>query len=207
MGAAGTVVGADPAQPAHEVGDVGPEHAAVAVGLVHDDVAEAPEEPGPPGVVRQDAEVQHVGVGEDEVGVVPDPAPGGGIGVAVVRFGPDRGELQRPDRCQLVGGKGLGGGEVEGDGAVVVDLAGIGQDPELGTMDRVQGRQLIGQGLAGGRAGGNDHVLAGVGQLGGLDLVPVRLVDAQGTVGRTTSGWAQSGHGSWTAWRAGIVRT
>ena len=127
--------------------------------------------------------MQHVRVGEDEVRVVPDPAPGRGIGVAVVGFGPDGGELQRPDGGQLVGGQRLGGGQVEGHGAVVVDFPGIGQDPQLGAVDRVQRRQLVGQGLSGGRAGGDHHVLAGVGQFGGLDLVTVRLVDAQGTVG------------------------
>ena len=162
---------------------MGAEDPAVAVGLIHDHIAEAPEEPGPPRMVREDAEVQHVRVGEDEIRMVPDPAPGSGIGVAVIGFGPDGGELQGPDRGQLVGGQCLGGGQIEGHGAVVVDFPGIGQDPELGTVDRVQGRQLIRQGLSGRRAGGNDHVLSGMGQLGGLDLVEVGLVDAQGTVG------------------------
>ena len=134
-------------------------------------------------------------------------ASGSRIGVAVVSFGADGGQLQGADRCQLVGGQGLGGRQVERHGAVVVDLARMGQGCKLGTVDRVQGGQLIRQGLAGGRAGGNDHVLSGVGQFGGLDLVTVGLVDAQGTVCVHEIGVNHSGHGEFTARRAGMVRT
>ncbi len=182
-GSVGAVVGADPAQPAHQVGHVGSEDAAVAVGLVHDHVAQPAEEPCPPGVVGQDPEVQHVRVGQDEVRVVADPAAGRRVGVAVVGLCPDGGKLQRPDGGQLVGGQGLGGGKVQGDGAVVVDLARVGEDPQFGPVDRIQRRQLVGQRFAGGSAGGDHHVLAGMGEVGGLDLVPVGLVDAERAVG------------------------
>ena len=127
--------------------------------------------------------MQHVRVGQDEVGVVPDPAAGRGVGVAVVRFGPHGGQLQGTDGGELVGGKRLRGGEVKRDGAVVVDFPGLGHHPQLGAVDGVQRRQLVGERFSGGSAGGDHHVLTAVGEVGGLDLVPVRFVDAQGAVG------------------------
>ena len=58
----GAVGRAQPAQPAHDLGDVRAEHAAVHVRLVEHDVAQVVEELGPVVVRRQDADVQHVGV-------------------------------------------------------------------------------------------------------------------------------------------------
>ena len=63
------VVRADAAQASQQVGDVGAEDAAQHVQLVDHDVAQAHEEGGPARVVRQDAVVQHLGVGEHDVGV------------------------------------------------------------------------------------------------------------------------------------------
>ena len=123
------------------------------------------------------------GLARMTVGVVADPAPGRGVGVAVVRFCPDRREFQGTDRRQLVGRQGLGGGEVKGHGAVVVDLARLGEHTQLRTVDRVQCRQLIGERFSGGRPGGDHHMLPAMGEVGGLDLVPVGLVDAQRAVG------------------------
>ena len=54
-------------EPAQHVGDVGAEHAAVNVGLVDDDEREVREQVRPGGVVGQDPDVQHVGVGDHEV--------------------------------------------------------------------------------------------------------------------------------------------
>ena len=59
---------AEPAQAANDVGQMAAEHPAVGVQLVDDDVAEVLEEHGPLRVVRQDAGVEHVGVGQHEVG-------------------------------------------------------------------------------------------------------------------------------------------
>ena len=60
------------------------EDAAVAVQLVDHDVAQVLEEPDPLGVVRQDAGVEHVRVGDDDVAGLADAAAHGGRRVAVV---------------------------------------------------------------------------------------------------------------------------
>ena len=75
---------AHPAQPAQHVGDVRAEDAAVVVALVDDDVAQRPEEGRPAGVPRQQRAVQHVGVGEDVLGVVAGPVALLASAVAVV---------------------------------------------------------------------------------------------------------------------------
>ena len=66
---------ADPPQPPQHVGDVRAEHAAVDVRLVDHDHREVGEEVAPRVVVGQDPEVQHVGVGEDDVRPPPDRRP------------------------------------------------------------------------------------------------------------------------------------
>ncbi len=52
------------------VGDVRAEHAAVCVHLVDDHVFQVLEELRPLGVVGEDALVQHVGIGDDDIPVV-----------------------------------------------------------------------------------------------------------------------------------------
>ena len=68
----GAVGAGDAAQAAQDVADVGAEDAAVDVRLVDHDDREVGEEVRPRGVVREDPEVEHVGVGEDDVGVAAD---------------------------------------------------------------------------------------------------------------------------------------
>ena len=68
---------ADAPQPADDVGQVRPKDAAVGVDFVDDDVAQVLKELDPLGVVRQDAGVEHVRVGEHDV-------PGQAHGVARV---------------------------------------------------------------------------------------------------------------------------
>jgi hypothetical protein len=68
-------VTADPAQPAQDVGEVASEHTTVGVQLVDHHVAKILEERGPLGVVGQDAGVEHVGVGQHEVGAGPHGPP------------------------------------------------------------------------------------------------------------------------------------
>ena len=63
----GAVGGGEAAQAPQHVGDVRAEHAAVDVRLVDDDDGEVREQVAPGGVVGQDPDVEHVGVGEDEV--------------------------------------------------------------------------------------------------------------------------------------------
>ena len=78
------VGGGDPAQAAQDVGDVRAEHAAVDVGLVDDDDREVREQLGPGGVVGEDADVEHVGVGEHDVRAPADVRARLARGVAVV---------------------------------------------------------------------------------------------------------------------------
>ena len=63
----GAVDRGGPPQPPQHVGDVRAEHAAVDVRLVDDDEREVGEQVAPGGVVGQDPDVQHVGVGDDQV--------------------------------------------------------------------------------------------------------------------------------------------
>ena len=95
----GAVELADPAQPPKDVRQVGAEDAAIGVELVDDDVrkrlqhlvradvAQAFEEPRPLRVMRQDSGVQHVRVGEDDVGAAADLAAGVAGCVAVIGKG------------------------------------------------------------------------------------------------------------------------
>ena len=80
----GAVGGGDPAQAAQDVGDVRAEDAAVDVRLVDDDDREVREQLGPGGVVGEDADVEHVGVGEHDVGAPADVGARLARGVAVV---------------------------------------------------------------------------------------------------------------------------
>ncbi len=77
------------AQTPQQQGQVRTEDAARRVGLVDHHVPQPREEPSPPAVVRQDARIQHVRIGEDEVRVLAHPGPGLLVGVAVVGLGPD----------------------------------------------------------------------------------------------------------------------
>ena len=159
----GAVGGADAPQPSQHVGDVRPEHTAVVVALVDHDVAQRAQERRPAVVAGQHRAVQHVGVGEDVLGVVARPVALLVAAVAVVGGDPDV-EPERADGGHLVVGQRLGGREVEDGGAAPLPLAPRGADGG-------EGRQLVGQGLAGRGAGGEDHVPPGPGRLGRLDLV------------------------------------
>lgn len=148
----GPVAGAQAAQATQDLGDVGAEDAPVGVALVDHDEPQGAQEGRPAGVGRQDPAVQHVGVGQDVVRVLPHPFAFLDGGVAVVDRGPDgvaeRGR-ERLHRAPLVGCQGLGGGEVQGGGPTAVRGLGAVQE---GAEDRCEVRE----GLPGGRAGG-DH--------------------------------------------------
>ena len=159
----GAVGARDPAQPPQHVGDVGAEDAAVGVGLVDDDPVEVGEEVAPALVVGQDADVQHVRVGEDEVAAAADRRPLLARGVAVVdRLAQPR-RAQRRQLARLVLGQRLGRVEVEGA------ALGVAGDP-------VEHRQVEGEALARGGAAG-DHQVRGGGGLQRLALVRVEALD------------------------------
>ena len=141
----GAVGRAHPPQPAQHLRDVGAEHAAVVVALVDDDVVDGREEPGPSVVGGQQRAVQHVGVGQDVLGVVAGPVALLLGAVAVVRRDPDV-EAERADRRALVLGERLRGREVERARAALAARAATGPD-------RGQRRQQVGERLPRGGAG------------------------------------------------------
>ena len=163
----GPVRGGDAAQASQDVRDVRAEHAAVHVRLVDDDDGEVREDVRPRVVVREDPDVEHVGVREDEVR---PPADGGALvagRVAVV----DRGThpLAQPelgDRAGLVLRQRLRG--------VEVDRARLRVAAE-----HVERRQVEAQRLARRRAGGDDR-RAVPRALQRLGLVRVQLLDPGG---------------------------
>ena len=74
----------DAPQATKHVAQVAAEDAAVGVQLVDDDVAQVFEQTRPARVVRQDAGVQHVGIGQDDVAFFTDGFAGVGRSVTVV---------------------------------------------------------------------------------------------------------------------------
>jgi hypothetical protein len=115
-------------------------------------------------VVREDPEVEHVGVGEDDVAVAADGRPLLARGVAVVDREPYVLDAERVQGARLVLGERLGGVEVESA------RAGI-------AAQHLERRELEAQRLAGGRAGGDDRRArpAGVERVG---LVRPQRLDA-----------------------------
>ncbi len=168
------VEAADPEQPAQHVGEVGAEEATVGVQLVDDDVAERAQQPGPAGVVGQDAAVQHVWVGHHDVPALPDGAaqPGGRVPVegggaqAVAALG-----SQLPDQVaqpgELVLGEGLGREEPEGAAVRVAQPGVEDRDDET-------------EGLTTGGRSDQGHVPAVQRRLDRLRLVGVGAVQAAG---------------------------
>ena len=161
-------MGADPQQPAQDVGDVAAEHAAVRVQLVDDDVAQLLEQLEPLGVVRQDRRVEHVRVGHDDLAGGPDRGPDRGRRVAVVGRGRDGqagGRRQLAELGHLVLAERLGREQQQGARRRVV-------------RDGLQDRQRVAQRLARRGRGDDDHVLAAMGDLDRRRLVGVRPGDA-----------------------------
>jgi hypothetical protein len=110
--------------------------------------------------------VEHVGVGEDQVGGLPDQGTFGAGGIAVVHGGPDLGKAEVPDLPKLVPGQGLGREQVQRRASAVLEGS-----PGEG--------QVVHQGLPAGRAGGHDHVPAPLDQLQGPALVGVEALHAE----------------------------
>ena len=92
------------------------EDAPVDVGLVDHDVAQVVEHVAPAVVVRQDPDVQHVGVREDHVRRAADLRAALGLGVAVVDRRADSGEPEPRDAPRLILGQRLRRVEVERPG-------------------------------------------------------------------------------------------
>jgi hypothetical protein len=121
--------------------------------------------------MRQDAGVQHVGVGQHEARLLAD---GGTVllrRVAIVngsgqvrRLGD--GEAEAFQRVELVLGQGLGGEEIQRARLRIF-------------RQRRQDGQVVGQGLAAGRARGENDVSAAAGMGPGLGLMRIKGMDAR----------------------------
>ena len=161
------------AQPPHDQRDVRPEDPAIGVNLVDHDIAQPAEEPSPLRVIRQDPLVQHVGVREDEVPLLPELPPGRDAGVAVVHAGPHvrpqragaRVE-QPPERLELVLRQRLGRKEIQ---RVRARISGQGLDH----------RQRVGERLAARGAGDEHDRLARAHVVDRLRLVRVEPLDSE----------------------------
>jgi hypothetical protein len=161
----GAVDPCEPSQPPEHVRDVRAEDAAVDVRLVDDHVAEVREHVTPAVVVREDADVEHVRVRQDQVRPLADlPAPLGGR-VAVVDRGAEARQSKRAERAELVLGERFRRVEVK---SPLLRLP----------RECVEDREVEGEGLSAGGAGCDDQVLAPCGGLPGLGLVGVELVDS-----------------------------
>ena len=143
----GAVQGAHAPQPPQDVGDVGAEDASVDVRLVDDDVAQPRQHLSPVAVVGQDADVEHVGVGQDQVRAAADRRALLARRVAVVDRVPQAARSDLGQLARLVLGERLGRIEVDRAGGVVAG-------------DRVEHRHVEGERLARGGAARDDHVLA-----------------------------------------------
>ena len=159
---------ADAPQAPQQVRQVAAVDAAIVVQLVDHHVAQILEQLGPAGVVRQDAAMQHVRIGEHDVGALADGLAGILRRIAIVGECPDfrahlvDGGLQL---VELVFGQGLGREKVHGAGAW------IGQQ-------QVQDGQVVAQRFAAGGGGDHHHVLALFDRLEGFRLVGIELMDA-----------------------------
>ena len=164
----GAVKGSNALEPPQNVGQMAPEHAAVGVQLVHDDVAEVLEEAGPAGVMRQDAGMQHVRVAEDDIRPSADRSPRIAGSVPVVGVRSDiraEGIPERVELFQLVDGQGLRGKQVEGASGRVGG-------------ERVQHGQVVAERLAAGSRSDDHDVLAAGDSIPALGLVHVRPLDS-----------------------------
>jgi len=159
----GAVGAGQPPQPPQHVGDVRAEDAAVGVGLVDHDPAEVGEEVAPALVVGQQADVQHVGVGQHEVVATADRRPLLARRVAVVDRLAQPGRAQRRQLARLVLRQRLGRVEVERP------PLGIARDP-------VEHRQVEGEALARSGAAG-DRQVGGRRHLQRVALVRVEALD------------------------------
>jgi hypothetical protein len=137
------------------------------VELVDNHVAQVLEEHRPLGVMGQDAGVQHVRVGQDEVRPGPDRPPRVLGRVAVVGEHAQLGEAagQLLQLGQLVLGQRLGGEEVEHPGL------GLGQQ-------RLEHRQVVAERLARGGRRHHHEVLSLFNQFPSASLMRVELADA-----------------------------
>ena len=169
------------------------EDAAVDVRLVDDDVAEVREDVCPAVVVREDADVEHVRVGQDRVRPLADLPTPLVLGVAVVDRRLDARDAQLGEGARLVLGERLRRVEVER-----AQLRLRRQRVEDGEVERER--------LAARGPGRDDDVLPAARGRERLRLVGEERLDAPGSERRLERGWS-SGSGTVRAsWPGTSVR-
>ena len=150
------------------------EDAAVGMKLVDHDVPQVFEEARPTRVMGQHPAVQHVGVGQHDVGALSDGLASILRRISVVREGPNAALHAGKEALQplkLIFGKRFRWKEVE--------RAGLGV-----FRQRVQDRKVVAECLAARRRRGNDDVLAAGNLLPGFELMRIKLPDVSGREGR-----------------------
>ena len=172
---------AEPSEAAEHVREVRAEHAAEAVHLVDDDEPQAHEERRPARVVGQQPAVEHLGVGEHDVGLRAGERALGGGGVAVVDRGADAGEVVPRERAELVVRERLGRADHE---------RRRGAD---GIEEGLREGHLVAERLARPGARGDDHVATGAHVLDRLDLVGPERGDAEAVGDRIGQGATEVG--------------
>ena len=171
-------MGAHPAEPPEQVGQMAAEHPAVGVHFVDDDEAQVLEELGPLRVVGEDARMEHVRIRDDDVRPRADAAPGVSRGVPVVDIGADvlpEQILQVEDLLLLVLGERLGGEEVERA------RVGLPEDP-------VEDRRVVAKRLAGSGRSDRGDVLPRFDAVEHLPLVGIERFDAPAAIGVAQAG-------------------
>ena len=180
----GAVGAGEAAQAPQHVRHMRAEHAAIHVGLVDDNPGQVGEHVAPGAVVGEHPHVEHVRIGEDQVGARADRAALLARGIAVVDRVAQEAPAELRELARLVLGERLGGVEVEGARRRVA-------------RERVEHRQVERQRLAAGGARGHDRVPA-PGLLEHVGLVGPERVDSAGAQGvsqrRVDVGGDRRGH-------------
>ena len=158
----------DAPEPAQHVRQMTAENPAVRVQLVDDDVLQIFEKARPFRVVRQYARVQHVGIGENDMPVLPDRLPRIGGRIAVIGEYSEWIAQPAPQVLQfgqLVLSQRFGGENVK--------RAGIGI-----LQHGIQDGKVVAERFAGRRRGHNHRVVAAMHPLRRFRLMRVELLDA-----------------------------
>ena len=160
----GAVVLAQSLQAPENVGDLATEDAAQGVELVDHDVAQPHEERRPLLVRREDADVQHFRICQQDVGVLAGPGAVVAVRVAVVGDGAQSGDEPGPQRSKLILRECLGG---------VDQQCGVAPAGD----HRFDDRDLVAERLARRSAGCDDHARSGAQAIDGRRLMCVQLED------------------------------
>ncbi len=162
----------DAAESAENIAKMATEDAAVGVQFVDDNVAKIFEQARPARVMRENAGVQHVGIGENDLAFFADSFAGIGGRVAIVGENAEaivETLIQIVEFGKLVLCKGFGGEQVE--------RAGVGI-----FQDGVQDRQVVAERFSGSGGGDDDDIFSGVDRFCCCGLMSVETANVFGGV-------------------------